>query len=909
MEWKQIQELYEYGLIVDRVMIKEDKGKKKLYNRLKEKDVDYESILEKIKNKYKKTNGTIILTGNRKCPKNVFVLDIDRKDEGGIKNGYEKWEQLIEENGEIDTWTVKTGNGGLHYYFEMDNRLEKITIGTGLQIDGEKYSIDWRGNGGIIFCPPTKYTSEENAKEYEWIKSPNDTTLKAMPDWLYTIISEGMADFKPTLTVKQKMRPTRETVEELVSKLSTQRAENFDSWIKLGLCLHHLDKEYFDIWNDFSSKSDKYEGIEGCKQRWDQMKDNPDKKPLTFESLKRWVNEDNTHNAVQKAITLKPTKEEIISLQNLIEYYKCDCLAGLNLDIESYNKLQWAEKLIFNMQLLNAHCAVTNIVHSTNCTYIQVDEKGLCIKCRHADCCGDSYPRKKLPIPETCNIVFNINNLNINKQDDMSACSPDFTDEMSRLVLFDDEDEDEDKEKAFWKSLSGLHMDLETFIFEMFGNEYRCDSEDVWYQYKNHRWEKGIKASDNLRKAIKQEAMRYYEKLIKEIKNNKIDNDFGKKIKWINNVLKTLDKTLQNGQLPNSKFRHYYEDFEKSLDTKIYLVGFTNGVYDLNKQEFRPGVPEDYITMSVNYAFPKEKSDKYNDVIKFFEDIQPDEEQRNYLLTFLSTLLYGRNVEELFHIFTGKTRNGKSKLKDLIQATLGDYYTLQNVSFLTDDRPGPCAAQPDILGLIGIRCAIASEPKAKGKLNTSFIKTFSGEFALKARPLYGNKEIEFLLQCKVIMLCNDLLDMDKVDEAICKRIRCVNFPITFVENPTTEMEKKIDETLSEKIKTWGPDMMILLLEYWKNYKEKGLKVPKSVLYTTQEYQENSDIYLKYLKERTEPAETNIHTSTLYSDFVQWYKENNPSSSVPNNKIFIFGIGRYKVIEKNVKVNCKSTTGI
>jgi phage/plasmid-associated DNA primase len=35
----------------------------------------------------------------------------------------------------------------------------------------------------------------------------------------------------------------------------------------------------------------------------------------------------------------------------------------------------------------------------------------------------------------------------------------------------------------------------------------------------------------------------------------------------------------------------YHENFEQTLDEKTHLMGFNNGIFDLNKNQFREGVP------------------------------------------------------------------------------------------------------------------------------------------------------------------------------------------------------------------------------------------------------------------------------------------------------------------------------
>ncbi len=94
---------------------------------------------------------TGIITGIKN---NLLVLDVDVKD-----NGIEEINTFIAMYGTIDTFTVKTPTGGLHYYFKYKstnndtNYLieEYITNRTKYRGCG----LDIRTNGGYIKAPPS----------------------------------------------------------------------------------------------------------------------------------------------------------------------------------------------------------------------------------------------------------------------------------------------------------------------------------------------------------------------------------------------------------------------------------------------------------------------------------------------------------------------------------------------------------------------------------------------------------------------------------------------------------------------------------------------------------------------------------------------------------------------------------
>lgn len=99
----------------------------------------------------------------------VWVLDID------IKNGArgnETFYKMIEGRPKWpQTYTVKTPTGGIHYYFQYDERVRNL-----INI-GEYGGIDVKSDGGYVLCPPSKLASgsytvidgTEPVKAPEWL--------------------------------------------------------------------------------------------------------------------------------------------------------------------------------------------------------------------------------------------------------------------------------------------------------------------------------------------------------------------------------------------------------------------------------------------------------------------------------------------------------------------------------------------------------------------------------------------------------------------------------------------------------------------------------------------------------------------------------------------------------------------
>ena len=76
--------------------------------------------------------------------------------------------------------------------------------------------------------------------------------------------------------------------QKLTEILNRNRAENYESWLNLGFCLHNIDNNLLQTWIDFSKKSKKFEeGV--CENLWKGFKNQGYK----MGSLVMWAREDN----------------------------------------------------------------------------------------------------------------------------------------------------------------------------------------------------------------------------------------------------------------------------------------------------------------------------------------------------------------------------------------------------------------------------------------------------------------------------------------------------------------------------------------------------------------------------------------------------------------------------------------
>ncbi len=158
------------------------------------------------------------------------------------------------------TLCVKTGSGGLHYYFISD-----LDIKNSQDVVGKH--IDVRGHGGYVILPPSNHAS---GGRYEWA-TPIDSVVADMPGWLELLAKTKTPEIDisgdaPDANLQEQVKKASEaklTAEQLIKLLDFIPADcDRDTWWQIGAALKKElgDERGWKVWNDWSSKAaDKYD--------------------------------------------------------------------------------------------------------------------------------------------------------------------------------------------------------------------------------------------------------------------------------------------------------------------------------------------------------------------------------------------------------------------------------------------------------------------------------------------------------------------------------------------------------------------------------------------------------------------------------------------------------------------------
>lgn len=469
-------------------------------------------------------------------------------------------------------------------------------------------------------------------------------------------------------------------------------------------------------------------------------------------------------------------------------------------------------------------------------------------------------------------MIENINNKNLEKKDTLQV---NLTKDKCKFF------KDPLLDFSFLDALGGSENAIAKFIFELKKYEFRNDKvkNPVWFYFNGVVWEK---ANDSLNSFLTSvEFLKNFSKAIDIFKYNK------KETKRIQKIIKNLHcKNFQDGVLTQCSriFFENFPDFLKSLDRKN-ICTFSNGVFDLNTLIFRNAKFYEYSTLSTKieyYLYDSQQKD-IQFVMKFFQDILPDESVRNYLLTVLSTCLSLDNNYKKFYLMTGDGKNGKSLLIKLLKHSLGEYFGTCNSRVITELEKNANTLNKSLDSNRNKRLIIFNEFGYRDIIKIHIMKKFIEGDLILTRDKNG-KYIQFEPAYKCFLVCKTMPTLSEKSQSETWRIRVINFPIKFVDNPdpNNPNEKQINSELFLKLETCASAFLSILVEYYKKYKTDGFKEPNSVLGTVK-YQEEND-KIKYFIDEFIKIERDaiIQPMTLYLNFEKWFKQQYKEVPVEKN---------------------------
>lgn len=500
-------------------------------------------------------------------------------------------------------------------------------------------------------------------------------------------------------------------------------------------------------------------------------------------------------------------------------------------------------------RLLRGQCPECNVEH-------QISDAGYCLRCTQ---CNSIFPKAQLiPVEERYRTLHNfwnnysqiINNGTVNNIINIyNGADIEFS---CDITLDNSIFRNRQLTNVFSQILDGHKI---TRIAEAMNhmNKDFVYTKGHWYYFDGSIW---VVDEDNL-------IMKRYI-LNMSTQFNKIANHYethGRRTTDEINLIKNVKSLINKLNKPGFKddvikeAKMFYNDskFVSKLNSKKHLVPFTNGVFDLIEMQFRTTKKEDYINLTMGYTYDAEVNNPA--VWEFIISVLPNERVRNYILKKMSECLNGDIPNTIFSMFIGDGANGKSQLLNLMKLAMGEFGEKVEVTLLTRKRSNANEANTEKMKLINKRFAFLSEPEDGEKINVGLLKEATGSEELVARGLY-QEPVCFVMEAKLFLACNELPEIKGEDTALWRRIRVVDFPSRFVDEPKEENEFPIDRTLPSKMRedvTWRQAFMNILISYYDRIVEE----PDEVKVRTNEYRMDNNDFYNWLSENIEYKEGSI----------------------------------------------------
>jgi len=400
----------------------------------------------------------------------------------------------------------------------------------------------------------------------------------------------------------------------------------------------------------------------------------------------------------------------------------------------------------------------------------------------------------------------------------------------------------DNKINIFDMALNMTQNIIAEYYYQLEPNKYIISENTGWYEYNKNNIliPKGTKPPPSL--------LNHLSKTLQDIffnTRNKLRppppgaepeqwEEFKKMQKIYNNAIKIMGgSTFTKGCMDYLIHLYTDVDLDKKLDANNNIIAFEDKLYDITLNEYRDITPEDYITKTCKRKAPTgEHLEKQERIKNILFSIFENNDVVNYWLKIISLSLF-TNKYESFYTLLGRGGNGKGLLFELLKNCIGDYFYQAENTFLTAATKAG-AANSTLAKCKGVRVLSVSEPNNGGdtcNLNTDFIKSMTGRDDITTRELYQSN-ITYIPVFNVFLQCNDMPNIKKLDNGITRRLRIINYPFQFVENPINETDRQVNINLKDEFKNdeeLKDAFTQLLFKYaFENIKFDSIEAPKEV---------------------------------------------------------------------------------
>lgn len=302
---------------------------------------------------------------------------------------------------------------------------------------------------------------------------------------------------------------------------------------------------------------------------------------------------------------------------------------------------------------------------------------------------------------------------------------------------------------------------------------------------------------------------------------------------------------------------------EDTLDTHDWLLNTPSGVLDLRTfQRFDPD-PRRLITHITPAAYdPSAPAPRWRQfIVEIFDGAV---ELMQFVRRAAGLSLTGSLAEQVLFLCFGGGANGKSKFLHGLRTALGTYAGVTAFdTFDADARRG--SINNDLAALRGTRLVTAIETDQERRLAEAKVKMVTGGDPVSCRFLWG-EFFSYTPTYKIWLAVNHKPIIRGTDRGIWRRIMFVPFLRTF---DGINEDKNLDAVFTEE----RAGILAWMVEGLRDYLDRGLDPPASVLDATATYKSEMDIVADFIEQNLVVKAGSTTTGReLYSRYTYWAKD-------------------------------------
>ena len=313
---------------------------------------------------------------------------------------------------------------------------------------------------------------------------------------------------------------------------------------------------------------------------------------------------------------------------------------------------------------------------------------------------------------------------------------------------------------------------------------------------------------------------------------------------------------------------------DRQFDQHPHLLNVGNGVVDMRTGVLGPHDPELMLTkLCLTNYIPDATHPDWDQALRAI----PDDAAGWAQVRFGQGITGHPPPDDRLLILKGGGANGKSCLIDAIRCGVGSEYAVVMPDRVLLARQGDHPTE--LMTLRGARLAVMEELPEVGHLNVKRVKDLLGTGEITARYC-GKDSVWWTPTHTPVVTTNYLPRVDESDNGTWRRLVMLDFPYTY-RSPgiplSTPLDREGDPGLRERLREGGDGRHEAVLAWlidgavrWYQGQRRMPDDPESVQQTTQKWRANSDLLLRYIRERLVfDAETQVVATELFEDFRQW----------------------------------------